>query len=142
VKSLQKDASEINECLALATEISDEIRTLSYVLHPPMLDELGLIGAVHVYVEGINKRQIMRVELEVASELGQLTKEVEIALFRVVQAALANVHSHSGSNRATIRINQDTEKLTLEIIDRGHGFTSKAQKRGNRCGQVVSACWV
>ena len=130
VKSLRKNASEINECLALATEISDEIRTLSYVLHPPMLDELGLIGAVHVYVEGINKRQMMQVELEVASALGRLTKEVEIALFRVVQAALANVHSHSGSKKATIRITQDAKELTLEIIDRGHGFTSKATKKG------------
>jgi signal transduction histidine kinase len=130
VSSIQEGDSGLAECLSLATEISDEIRTLSYVLHPPMLDELGLISAVQFYVEGINKRQTLEVRVEVASPPGRLAEAVEIALFRVVQAALANVHLHSGSKRATIRIAQDGEKLILEIIDGGHGFTLKNLKKG------------
>jgi signal transduction histidine kinase len=96
-----------------------------------MLDELGLIGAVEFYVEGINKRRMLQVNLEVASTPCRLADKVEIALFRVVQAALANVQLHSGSKCATIRIAQDREKLILEIIDRGHGFAPEALKRND-----------
>lgn len=136
VGSFQKRAAEIDECLSLATEISDEIRTLSYLLHPPMLDELGLISAVQFYVEGINKRQTLQVKLEVASTRGRLPNDVELALFRVVQAALSNVHLHSGTKQATIRIAQDSEKLILEVIDRGRGFTPKELKKS---GSLVAS---
>jgi len=130
VGSLQEGAV-LSECLSLATEISNEIRTLSYVLHPPMLDELGLISAIRVYVEGINKRRTLQVMLEVPSRLERLSEEVEITLFRVIQAALVNVQLHSGSKMATVRIAHDTHKLMLEIIDQGCGFTPEAIKKGD-----------
>lgn len=130
VSSIQEGASGLAECLSLTSEISDEIRTLSYVLHPPMLDERGLISAIQFYVEGINKRQALEVRVDVVSAPGRLAETVEIALFRVVQAALANVHLHSGSKSATIRIARDGEKLILEIIDGGHGFTLENLKEG------------
>jgi signal transduction histidine kinase len=120
--SLRKQNDTLKECQFLAIQISDEIRSLSYVLHPPLLDELGLVTAVRVYAEGINKRHILEVNLEVDAKPARLPPDVEIALFRVIQAALANVHHHSRSKMVTVRIVQDLEKIELEIIDQGHGF--------------------
>src|ERR1700682_429057 len=96
-----------------------------------MLDELGLVSAVQLYVEGINKRETLQVKLEIASAPGRLANGEGNCLFRVVQAALANVHLHSGTKSATVRIAQDTDKLILEIIDRGHGFKPRALKRSD-----------
>ena len=131
VNSLGDGDYGLAECLLLATEISDEIRSLSYVLHPPLLDDLGLVSAIQFYVEGINNRHILEVDLEVTSVPGRLSEEVEIALFRVVQAALANVHLHSGCKNATIRIGRDSEKLVLEVIDQGRGFGLEAIRKAD-----------
>ncbi len=98
-----------------------EVRTLSHLLHPPLLDELGLGSAVDYYVEGFAVRSGIRVEIEKPGDLARLGNDVEILLFRVLQESLTNVHRHSGSKTATVRIGADSQKAWLEVQDQGNG---------------------
>jgi signal transduction histidine kinase len=100
-------------------------RTLSYLLHPPVLDDAGLEDAIRDYVKGFAKRSGIQVELELSPRLGRMTRDVELALFRVVQESLTNIHRHSGSPQAKIRIDCDSH-LTLEISDSGRGASASA----------------
>jgi PAS domain S-box-containing protein len=117
----------ISECNALAEKCVREVRTLSYVLHPPVLDHAGLEDAIRDYVKGFINRTGIRVELELSPRVGRMAREIELALFRVVQESLTNIHRHSGSNRAKIRMYRDSE-LQLEISDIGHGLSSSEQR--------------
>ncbi len=101
---------------------TSEIRTISYLLHPPLLDEAGLRSAISWYVEGFSKRSGIRVDLQIPEDFQRLASETETALFRVVQQSLANIHRHSGSSVAIIRIEIDDHAVTVEIRDEGHGF--------------------
>ena len=112
----------LNDSLAMAELCTSEIRTISYLLHPPLLDEVGLASAISWYVEGFSQRSGIRVELDVPDDIGRLPQELENAVFRVVQQSLANIHRHSGSEVAQIRINQDAEFLLAEICDEGRGI--------------------
>jgi PAS domain S-box-containing protein len=107
---------------ALLQQMSREIRTLSYLLHPPLLDELGLVSALREYVRGFSERSGIAIELAVPKNFSRLPQSVEIALFRVVQESLANIQRHSGSDSATIRLCEEPPKVTLEIIDTGRGM--------------------
>ncbi len=128
--SKRKSRELLSECKKLADQCISEIRTLSYVLHPPMLDEAGLEGAIRHYVEGFSERSGIRLELEVSPRVGRMPRDVELALFRVVQEALTNIQRHSGSQQARIRIDRNSD-LTLEISDRGRGApASVKQKNG------------
>jgi PAS domain S-box-containing protein len=118
----------ISECETVIDRCLREVRTLSYLLHPPMLEKTGLEDAIGDYVEGFSKRSEIQVDLELPSNLGRLPRETELALFRVVQESLTNIQRHSGSPQATIRIERDKEKLTIEIIDKGHGIAAGNQK--------------
>ena len=113
----RKSSKLLSECQGLADKCIREIRTLSYVLHPPALDQAGLTGAIRDYVKGFSKRSAIQVELELSVRVGRMARETELALFRVVQEALTNIQRHSGSQRAKIRMNRDSANLTLEIID-------------------------
>jgi len=115
----QKPRRLLSECTSLADRCVREVRTLSYVLHPPVLDEAGLEDAIREYVRGFTKRSGIHVELELSPRLGRMEREIELALFRVVQESLTNVQRHSGSHRAKIRIDRNTH-LTLEISDFDH----------------------
>jgi PAS domain S-box-containing protein len=110
----------LSECKALAERCMREVRTLSYVLHPPVLEQAGLGDAIRDYVDGFAKRSGIHVELELSPRLGRMARDVEIALFRVVQESLTNIQRHSGSQQAKIRIHRNSN-LMLEISDRGHG---------------------
>ena len=110
------------DSLAILTECGREIRTLSYVLHPQLLDELGLVGALQHYVEGFSARSGLRVELEAESNRGSLPVAIETVLFRVVQESLANVLRHSGSSSATVRLRHNDGCLELTVADRGRGL--------------------
>jgi PAS domain S-box-containing protein len=110
------------QSLQLSDELSKEIRTLSYLLHPPLLDEVGLASALRWYVEGFSERSKIEVELDLPEELGRLPDELELVLFRVVQESLTNIHRHSGSSRATIRLARLPAAVTVEISDRGQGI--------------------
>lgn len=114
------------ECAALTKEISAEIRTLSYLLHPPLLDELGLPAAVKWYAEGFQKRTGINVEVEIPRDLPRLPAEVEMSLFRVVQESLANVHRYAESSKAVVRIEASSEELRLEVRDFGKGMKAGA----------------
>ena len=114
----------IKESRDLVSQIGEEIRTLSYLLHPPLLDECGLASAVHWYAEGFQKRSAIKLEVEVDADLPRLPSEAETTLFRVVQESLTNVHRYSGSPAAKIRISKNSGEVQLEIIDYGHGIKS------------------
>ncbi len=110
-----------------------EIRTVSYLLHPPLLDEAGLGLAVREYVQGYVERSGIKVDLQIASDLDRLSGEVELVLFRVVQEALTNVARHSKSATATIELKRvkrsDREFVTLSVEDAGKGMGTKPGKR-------------
>jgi signal transduction histidine kinase len=110
------------ECRSLTRTVSDELRTLSYLLHPPLLDECGLKAALQCYATGINQRNGLLVEVEIPQNLRRLSEEAELAIFRVVQASLTNVHLHSGASKATVRIEQNLAGVVVEVSDEGQGI--------------------
>jgi two-component system, NarL family, sensor histidine kinase UhpB len=116
-------ASTAAEGRALVKQLIEEIRTLSYLLHPPLLEESGLIGAISWLADGITKRSQIDVKLELAEEIGRLPQDLELAVFRIVQECLANVYRHSGSKSATIRLDRDSQELLLQVVDEGRGIS-------------------
>jgi signal transduction histidine kinase len=119
---------QVSDTLELANRCTSEIRTISYLLHPPLLDEMGLASALGWYVEGFSERSGIRVELDVPRSLGRLPRETETVLFRVVQQTLANIHRHSGSHVAKIRMEADAESVMVEICDEGRGIEPETLK--------------
>lgn len=119
----------------LVNEVSREIRTISHLLHPPLLDEAGLASALKWYIEGFAKRSGIEVSLEIPPDLGRLARDTEIAMFRVVQECLTNIHRHSGSETATIRV-QLQEKLMVEVQDRGKGMPAEKLRSFARAGRI------
>jgi PAS domain S-box-containing protein len=107
-------------------KIGEEIRTLSYLLHPPLLDESGLGSAVRWYAEGFQKRSGIHLTVDIPTALGRLSTDVETALFRVVQESLTNVHRYSGSPNAEIKIFAEGDELHLEVVDHGRGIAAGA----------------
>ena len=112
-------------CLAMIQQCAQEIRTLSYLLHPPLLDELGLAAAIGNYAEGFSKRSGVPVALDAPPGLERLPAEVEVALFRVVQESLGNIHRHAGASAARLRLTCDAEQVTLEVSDQGRGLSAE-----------------
>jgi len=125
-RKLRKLASQ---CQALADQCIREVRTLSYLLHPPMLDEAGLEDAIRDYASGFTERTGIEVEVEISPRLGRMIPDAEVALFRVVQESLTNIQRHSGSPQARIRIDRDPAKITLEIGDKGSGISGNLRRR-------------
>ena len=120
-------AKAVAENATLLNQILSEIRTISHLLHPPLLDEIGLQSALKWYVEGYAERSKIEVNLELSPRLGRLSREAEISIFRVVQESLTNIHRHSGSATATVRLNRDSDNLRLEIEDAGRGIAPQKQ---------------
>ena len=118
----KKVREALHECLKLARQCAKEVRTVSYLLRPPMLDETGLPAALRWYVEGFSKRSGVRVDLELPPDLRRLDKNVETALFRIVQESLTNIHLHSGSPSARIRLSLKDSQVNLEVSDDGKGM--------------------
>jgi PAS domain S-box-containing protein len=112
----------IAECQSLAEQTLQEVRTFSYLLHPPILDQAGLALALQWYVEGFTKRSGIYVDLLVLEDIGRLSLEVETALFRIVQESLTNIRRHSGSETASIRLEKKASEVTLKIADQGTGM--------------------
>jgi signal transduction histidine kinase len=131
------DRGVITESIALAEQSMTEVRTLSYLLHPPFLDEAGLLAALRWFAAGFAERSGIRVDLDLPDSLERLPLDAETALFRVVQEALINIHRHAGSETASIRLRCDAEALVLEIEDRGHGIPSAALNLITSCGGGV-----
>jgi PAS domain S-box-containing protein len=106
----------------LSEDLSKEIRTLSYLLHPPLLDEVGLASALQWFVDGFSERSKIHVELEIPPDFGRLSSELELVIFRVVQESLTNVHRHSGSSSAKIHLSRSEQAVEFEISDQGKGI--------------------
>jgi two-component sensor histidine kinase len=109
----------------LVQEATTDVRTISYLLHPPLLDDLGLSSALKLYIEGFEKRSNIKVTFEMSDPLTRLQPEVETALFRIVQECLTNVHRHSGSQSAAIRLIQRRDQVCLEVEDEGKGVSAE-----------------
>lgn len=124
ISSLVLQTIEINE------EMSRQLRTMSYLLHPPLLDEVGLPSALKWYTDGFAERSAIKVNLQIDSAFGRLPSEMEIALFRVVQECLTNIHRHSGSPSASIRLNRNSERIDVEISDNGKGISTDRLRGG------------
>ena len=115
-------AKRVSENAAMVQEASKQIRTISHLLHPPLLDEVGLASALRWYVEGFSERSKIETKLDIPPGFAGLSKEMELSIFRVVQECLTNIHRHAGSPTAGIRITQDEASLRVEIEDAGKGI--------------------
>jgi CheY-like chemotaxis protein/two-component sensor histidine kinase len=121
----EKSRSALQEAEALARRCASEVRTMSYLLHPPLLTEVGLAAAVQWFLDGFSQHTGITTHLEAPANLGRLSDEMETSLFRVVQECLTNIHRHTNSRTAEVRMQIADEKLTLEVIDRGKGSASE-----------------
>jgi PAS domain S-box-containing protein len=127
---LNESAHELNpraqralaESEALVDQCLREIRTVSYLLHPPELDYLGLQSALVRYIDGFVQRSGIQIELDVSPDLGRLPQELEVAIFRIVQECLTNIHRHSGSHTASVSLNRSSTEIILEVKDEGVGM--------------------
>lgn len=112
----------VSEVVQLADQAIEEIRTMSYLLHPPLLDEVGFACAAEWYIEGFAKRSGINVRADIANTRARLPRNVEIALFRVLQESLTNIHRHSGASDASIQFLHEGDAVILEIRDFGKGI--------------------
>jgi signal transduction histidine kinase len=122
--------TQISECLRLAEESIREVRTISYLLYPPMLEEMGLSTAIPWYLEGFGKRSGIETTLDISPACRRLPRDVELAIFRVLQESLTNVHRHSGSATAQVRIRVEGGAVILEVADRGKGIPPASLEAG------------
>ncbi len=117
---LASDAEQIQETVQ---QLHREIRTTSYLLHPPLLDETGLYSAISWYLQGLQERSGLEVRLEISKDFGRVPRDMELVIFRLVQECLTNIHRHSESKTAWIRIVRESDQVTLEIRDEGNGMS-------------------
>src|SRR3984893_4953927 len=127
IERLTKAAHTVNDSAALVQELSREVRTISHLLHPPLLDEAGLASALRWYVEGFAERSKIKVDLEIPEDFERLGRESETAIFRTVQECLTNIHRHSETPTARIRIAASDGYVCVEVEDRGKGIPSEKQ---------------
>jgi len=132
---LDKQAKKaLSEARGLLGEMSREIRTLSYLMHPPVLDELGLASAIQEYATGFSERSGITLELDIQSGFGRLPQEAETALFRIVQESLANIQRHSASPTARIDLRAVNSSIELHVSDQGRGMQRLTSERGRGVG--------
>lgn len=123
---------EINECGNLAEECVKEVRTISYLLYPPMLEEMGLTSAIPWYLEGFSKRSGIKTTFQAQKDLGRLSRDSELVLFRVLQESLTNVQRHSGSPTADIGISRTDTQVIMQVKDRGKGMPTAIREQGDQ----------
>jgi signal transduction histidine kinase len=122
IERLRRTAGKIADSTALVEEMNKEVRTISYLLHPPLLDEAGLVSALRWYIDGFVQRSKIEVDLEVSEDFGRHPREVEMGIFRTVQECLTNIHRHSGSSSARIRLSERDGEIRLRVEDQGTGM--------------------
>jgi len=130
ISRVQKEAANLdpgilkmlNDNAILVEQVSKEIRTISHLLHPPLLDVAGLASAIRWYVDGFSERSRIKVDLEIPPELGRVDSQVEIAVFRIVQESLTNVYRHSGSPSCSVTVSEDQGWLRIKVCDSGRGI--------------------
>jgi PAS domain S-box-containing protein len=131
-------AKGLEETEQLMQELSKEIRTASYLLHPPLLDESGLPAALRWYVSGLGERSHLDIRLSIPEDFERLPDDLALVIFRLVQECLTNIHRHSGSKSAAVRIKQNHESVSVEVEDQGQGMTkerlAQVQSQGSGVG--------
>ena len=115
--------NQITEAQAILKQLTQEIRTTSYLLHPPLLDEVGLAAALKWYVEGVGERSGLEITLNLPDSVDRFAREAELVIFRIVQESLTNIHRHSGSRSATISIAVSEDAISVQVADRGKGMS-------------------
>lgn len=130
-------AKRVADSVEMTARCAAEIRTLSYLLHPPLLDEMGLALALAMYSDGFAERSGIRVELDIPKDFGRLSTDAETAIFRIVQQSLANIYRHSGSLVAKITLRQDAELVTMRVRDEGHGMNAGVLKEFDSGSRLV-----
>lgn len=125
-----EEITQVEECMRMAEQCSNELRSISYLLHPPMLEELGLSRALRGYVEGFAKRSDIAVTLDCPEDIGPLDFEVQLTIFRIVQESLANILKHSQSPTAIIVLSSKGGNLRLEVTDHGQGIPRDREQAG------------
>ena len=129
-EKLSRNAARfLEENRELINEAITEIRTLSHLLHPPFLDEIGLQSALTEYVQGFGERSKIRVTLDLPPDMERLPRDYELSLFRIVQESLTNIHRHSGSQTAQVRLSRGPDEIQLEVRDQGRGMSLEAQEK-------------
>jgi signal transduction histidine kinase len=113
---------DLSDCIRLTDDSIKEVRTVSYLLYPPMLEEMGLKSAIPWYLSGFTSRSGIKTAFKADEAFGRLATDVELAMFRVLQESLTNVHRHSGSETAEVRLLMRDRNAVLEIEDKGKGF--------------------
>jgi PAS domain S-box-containing protein len=138
VPAAEPDRSVLAESQTLVQQLIQEIRTTSYLLHPPLLEESGLPSALRMYVDGLAQRSGIEIDLSVSENFGRLSQNAELTIFRVIQECLTNIHRHSGSKTASIRLAREPDIIFLEIRDQGQGIDfetlTKIQSGGGGVG--------
>jgi len=124
----------------LVQQLSQEIRTMSYLLHPPLLEETGLAEALRWYIQGLGQRSGLEISLSISEDFGRLSPEMELVIFRIVQESLTNVHRHSGSKNAVIRMVREGEKVLLQVRDEGKGIPAEKLSEIQSQGSGVGMC--
>jgi two-component system, NarL family, sensor kinase len=120
----------LTESRSLAAQCVQEVRTMAYLLHPPLFEEIGLVSAVRWYVTGFMKRSGIHVAMSL-DEIGRLPRPIEMALFRVVQESLTNVHRHASTSTASVRLTKTANEVVLDIQDCGHGLREDLAKQND-----------
>jgi PAS domain S-box-containing protein len=126
----------VKESLGLIEELNTEVRTISHLLHPPLLDEVGLSSALRMYLDGFADRSKIKVNLEIPDDFGRLSQELETAIFRIVQESVTNIHRHSGSPVARIHIYRLGGDVRVEVEDKGKGIPLEKQSAMASTGMV------
>jgi PAS domain S-box-containing protein len=139
-KEVPELAEALEDTQKLVQQLNKEIRTTSYLLHPPLLDENGLSQAIQWYMQGLTERSGLDLQLSIADDFGRLPADLELAIFRIVQEGLTNIHRHSGSKTATIRLSRNAVSVFLAIEDRGEGISPEklAAIRAQRTGVGIT----
>jgi two-component system, NarL family, sensor kinase len=121
-------ARAVSENAQLIEQVSREIRTISHLLHPPLLEIAGLASALRWYVDGFAERSQIKVDLNIPSDFERLPNDTELAIFRIVQECLTNIHRHSGSDTASIFIRQEKGRLVVHVQDNGRGIPEEKRR--------------
>lgn len=129
-------ATAIDESIAATDDAISQIRTLSYLLHPPMIDQAGLTTALRWYIDGFERRSGITTRLDVPDDLGGLPRDVETCVFRIVQESLTNIQRHAGSATAQVSLERLDGRLFIEIADHGRGLPARV--RGDRDALLAS----
>jgi PAS domain S-box-containing protein len=117
-----KASKSLTECVDLVRETLKEIRIVSYLLHPPLLDEAGLRSALEWFLDGFSKRSSIEAHLVIDDNFGRLPMAMETAIFRIIQECITNVHRHSGSKTATVKLSRTVDEIVVEVRDEGVGI--------------------